>query len=342
MTQEDYLRIYRSMREIALQHHQDTADYFDREFSSNLSMFDPRDYIRDGGQISLKFSFYTLQKTLRSLSEYSKQKAQDQPLYRDNWMALGTTFWNTFVESTLATLVSQVPGAYLPVAHHVRKSNPLLAQGDPQDQDTVEVAGPSRCAEEDDDVPIDDEDLRQELLAVRGILPIYRGKSGCQPGCKPCLSIFDTLPLSQCIQMHSGPDFRRCVPSGWFPHMSSSQWRAIRPAHLHPGFVYRPRPVQWGQRRNPLTQPLCNKPGESILLQTDQEHLDLEPSEELEETSIARDENTAGHHPQSLDHLSSMCYHATSTLEDRPNLGKRRPSLQSAVNVGVKRRHYNH
>lgn len=64
-------------------------------------------------------------------------------------------------------------------------------------------------------------------------------------GCEFCIGMFKGIQLTQCV------NHRRCVPSGWFPHVGKPLWSSLRKKHdPQRAFVNTPRSVKSDEMPN--------------------------------------------------------------------------------------------
>lgn len=215
--------------------------YFDRTFQNNICNFDVQDYIKFGGQLPLRFSILALESTLKELNSYCSQRATEQ--YNNNealfeqYSQLAVTYWNAFVERTIQDMIERLD-------HNGTKktSSPKMPPIERLQIDSVPKRRPSGVVTPS---------LKEELESLKNKPRINIGKHACHKDkCNGCIQIFQNAPLMECSRSH--PNSPACTKTGWYPHLPSKAWHALKSAHEREDFVFRPRYPGAGERRNPL------------------------------------------------------------------------------------------
>lgn len=250
--QLQFTSIYSKMRRISTKFPNLQAE-FDRAFSNSLCNFNPLTFIENKGHIGLDLKVTalrdTLQQTATFANEYYHRISEDDP-NKDEWLHLSSTFWNDFMRETLDELEQHVSGITMTSLHHALPDDTPPAhrtRGKKQSKppQLVRQQQPDRVVRSD---------IVDALSKIRGRIPLYRGHTACRnQDCSSCLQIFDNIPLTRCAAVHPKTDW--CVQPGWFPHLTSSQWNALRHVHNQMDtFDFRPRHPGVGEKENPFRQ----------------------------------------------------------------------------------------
>lgn len=251
--QRQFISTYSKMRNIASQFQNLLAE-FDRSFSNHLCYFNPQTFIENNGHIGLAHKIRSLRLTLQEVSDYAESTyTRMGPDHQDadKWLRLSSTFWNDFVKQVMDDLEQQpssismasiIPVLPAPSATQAVPNYPakLKQQHQPKQQQSG----------------MDKRALKSLLLKTQGRFPLYVGSTACRDkDCGSCKQIFENIPLTRCSVVH--PRIGPCIEPGWYPHLTSSQWHALKRQHDKVDtFDFTPRPPCSMERENPLR----NKP----------------------------------------------------------------------------------